>query len=206
MSADRVLGVAGAPPRWKPRLGLLLALTVAVVVGLDLAAKVWAQQTLALREPVPIIGEFFRLTLGYNSGSAFGLFAQGGVLLLLLTGVIIVVLGVWLGRALRGGQYSQGLVWPVGLLLGRAVANFVDRLSDGRVTDFLDFGLGSARWPTFNLADTFITLGVAGMLLVIVLRDRRVEGVRQPRVARACYELGRVCKLQYNRRYESKTT
>lgn len=184
VSAHHVLGVAGAPPRWRSRLGPLFALTVAVVVvvGLDWATKAWAEQTLAPREPVPIVGDFFRLSLGYNSGSAFGLFAQGGVLLLLLTGVIILVLVIWMGRALRSGAYPTSAIWPVGLLLGGALANFVDRLPDSRVTDFLDFGLGSARWPTFNLADTFITLGAAGLLLVIVLRDRRVEPVQQPGV------------------------
>ena len=54
------------------------------------------------------------------------------------------------------------------MILGGAIANFVDRLSDGRVTDFLDFGLGAARWPTFNLADSFIIVGAALLLWSIL--------------------------------------
>lgn len=143
---------------------VLLALCAALI--LDGLSKIWAEQTLDLYQPVPITGEFFRFTLGYNTGVAFGMFANGGSGPLIVTGLVILGLTVWFGRALQSGQFPPQAGWPIGLLLGGAIANFVDRLIDGRVTDFLDVGIGATRWPTFNLADSFIIIGMAWLLLV----------------------------------------
>ena len=141
-----------------------------IALALDGLTKTWAEQALVLYQPVPVIGETFRLTLGYNSGVAFGLFANGGILPLVVTGVVIVGLVVWLASALRGGEFPPAAGLPIGLILGGAIANFADRLPDGRVTDFLDLGLGASRWPTFNLADSFIVLGVSLLMLVVFKR------------------------------------
>lgn len=147
---------------------LLPSFLIALV--LDGLTKTWAEQTLVLHQPVPVIGDLFRLTLGYNTGVAFGLFAQGGILPLVVTGVVIVGLVVWLASALRGGEFPPAAGLPIGLILGGAIANFADRLPDGRVTDFLDLGLGASRWPTFNLADSFIVLGVSLLMLTVFKR------------------------------------
>jgi signal peptidase II len=64
--------------------------------------------------------------------------------------------------------------------LGGAIANFADRLIDGRVTDFLDVGVGAARWPTFNLADSFIIVGMAWLLLISYGQRRPLPQVEQP--------------------------
>ena len=138
------------------------------VLLLDGLTKVWAENVLT--SPSPIIGQVFRLTLGYNTGVAFGLFANGGIFPLIVTGIIIGGLIIALVVAFRRGEFPVATHIPIGMILGGAVANFVDRLFDGRVTDFLDFGLGTARWPTFNLADSFI-IGGAILLLLIILRD-----------------------------------
>jgi signal peptidase II len=140
-----------------------------IALAVDWLTKIWAERTLMLHDPVQIIGEFFRLTLGYNTGVAFGLFANGGIGPLLVTGLIIVGLAVWFVHALRASEIPPVAAWPIGLILGGAIANFVDRLPDGRVTDFLDFGLGAARWPTFNLADSFIVVGVAVLLWISMM-------------------------------------
>lgn len=142
---------------------LLLLAGVALVV--DGLTKTWAERALTLYEPVPVLGEFFRLTLGYNTGVVFGLFANSGLSPLILTGLIIVGFAAWLLAALRTSTLPA-VTWPLGLILGGAIANFLDRLPDGRVTDFLDVGLGAARWPTFNLADSSIVLGVVLLLLI----------------------------------------
>lgn len=151
--------------------GLLLVLLVAVIA--DTVSKAWAEQTLRLQQPVPLLGDLFRLTLGYNTGVAFGQFANSGVWPLVLTGVIIVGLEVWLVNILRSGELPHTAAWPIGLILGGAIANFADRLPDGRVTDFLDLGVDIARWPTFNLADSFIVLGLI-ILMVAALFEKRL--------------------------------
>jgi len=148
---------------------LFSALLFALI--LDGLTKFWAERSLDLYQPVPIAGDLFRFTLGHNTGVAFGLFANGGLWPLVLTGVIIMMLLLWFARALYSGQFSTWAAWPIGLLLGGAIGNFADRLLDGKVTDFLDVGIGPARWPTFNLADSFILLGVG--LLMLLTFDRK---------------------------------
>jgi signal peptidase II len=151
-----------------------------VVFAVDLVSKLWAEANLLPHQPVPVIGDFFRLTLGYNTGVAFGMFANQGILPLVVTGVIIIGLAIWLTRALHQGQFPARAAWPVGMLLGGAIGNFLDRLPDGRVTDFLDFGLGELRWPTFNLADSFILIGVAILVLFTFNHTPEQETYSQP--------------------------
>ncbi len=143
-------------------------------LSLDWLTKTWVEQVLVPFQPVPLAGPFFRLTLGYNTGVAFGMFASGGVWPLIVTGLIIVGLTIWLVNTLRSGELPSKAAWPIGLILGGAMANFVDRLPDGRVTDFLDAGFGLTRFPTFNLADTFIVLGVT-LLLLFSVTDKQSE-------------------------------
>jgi signal peptidase II len=143
---------------------LLAAFAIAFVI--DGLTKFWVEQVLTPYQPVPVIGEWFRLTLGYNTGVAFGMLSNGGQLPMILTGVIIIIIGVWFMRGLASGHFAPIAAWPVGLLLGGAIGNFIDRLYDGRVTDFLDAGIGATRWPTFNLADAFILTGVGILMLL----------------------------------------
>lgn len=149
-------------------------LLLAAVIGLavDASTKASAERALDLYQPVPIVGQVFRLTLNFNTGVAFGLFTDGGSWPAITSGAIIAGLSVWLVRALRAGTLSGAASWPFGLLLGGALGNFTDRLYDGRVTDFLDVGLDTARWPTFNLADTLIVVSMT-ILIVMTLRQER---------------------------------
>lgn len=149
-----------------------------IALGLDVASRAWAQDSLAPHDPVPLLGEVFRLRLGYNTGVAFGVFADGGRTVLVLTGVIIVGMLVLLVHALREGGLPGFAALPLGLILGGAVANFADRLSDGRVTDFLDLGIGTSRWPTFNLADAAITMVVAILTWNSFRDGTRIEAAR----------------------------
>lgn len=154
------------------KTGLRIFIPFIIALLLDSLTKVWAVQ--ALSSPTPILGNFFRLTLGYNTGVAFGLFANGGIFPLIVTGSIIAILAAWLFITIRRGEFPSAMNIPIGMILGGAVGNFADRMVDGRVTDFLDFGLGTARWPTFNMADSFIMVG-ALLLLFILWRAKPNE-------------------------------
>ena len=144
---------------------------------MDGASKLWVESTLSLRQPVPIIGDIFRFTLGYNSGVAFGMFANGGPWPLVITGFIIAGLVVWFVRTLYLRHFPAYAAWPIGLLLGGAIGNFADRLWDGQVTDFLDVGIGLTRWPTFNLADSFILIGISCLMLVSFMHRPEPDSV-----------------------------
>ncbi|MFC7693690.1 signal peptidase II [Paeniroseomonas aquatica] len=111
---------------------------------------------------------FLDLVLVHNRGVTFGLLASdhpaGRWLLILLTGTITVALLVWLRRAQNRTQAAA-----LGLIIGGALGNLMDRLRHGAVTDFLDFHAQGYHWPAFNLADSGIVLGVA-LLLIAELR------------------------------------
>lgn len=145
----------------------LVAIIVLVAIGLDVATKAWAQRALMYLEPEPVLGDVVQWTLGYNTGVAFGLMQGGGLLVFAASGLIILAVALWLVSRLRSGT-PPATVWPASFILGGALANFVDRLPDGRVTDFIDAGLGAARWPAFNLADSFISVGMIALVLLTV--------------------------------------
>lgn len=133
------------------------AFLIAAVVGaaiLDGVTKL-AAEALLDDGPTHIVGPL-ALKLGHNSGVAFGLGATGPAwVVLTVTAVVITVLAV---AAWRGTFTST---FAVGLILGGAFANFIDRIGDGAVTDMIDVGW----WPTFNVADIAITTGVALLVL-----------------------------------------
>jgi len=109
------------------------------------------------------LSSFLDLVLTCNPGVSFGLFNRTGVnsLIFSLTAlVIILVLVAWLWRV-----RASFLAVAIGLIIGGAIGNVVDRLRFGAVIDFLYFHAGSWYWPAFNLADSAICLGVAAMLL-----------------------------------------
>jgi signal peptidase II len=117
-----------------------------------------------------VVTSFLDLVLTCNSGVSFGLFNRAGLNALIfsvLAALVVVVLAVWLTRV-----RSNFLAVAIGLIIGGAIGNVVDRLRFGAVVDFLYFHAGSWYWPAFNLADSAICLGVAAILLDGLLSRR----------------------------------
>jgi signal peptidase II len=103
----------------------------------------------------------------HNRGVAFGLFVNGGVLLVIVGAAAVSALLIFFATHSR-----RPLVWlPTGLLLGGAAGNLIDRLDRGYVTDFIDL----PAWPAFNLADMCITFGVLSLLYVLEGPPRHAE-------------------------------
>jgi signal peptidase II len=138
-----------------------------VVVALDQGTKALATSLVDRGDRAEVL-PFLAFENVRNEGVAFGL---GGEISAVLIGATIVLLvGLLVLLAIRGG--SGWLVWlPAALLLGGALGNLADRVRDGAVTDFIDLPL----WPTFNLADVAITVGV-----LLLLLDVERSGARGP--------------------------
>ena len=117
---------------------------------------------------------FFNIVLIYNRGMSFGLFNSAGglntLLFSLVAAAIVTVLIYWLSRV-----ESPLLAVAIGLIIGGAIGNVIDRIRLGAVVDFLDFHIGSWHWPAFNVADSAICVGVAVMLLDGLLLRREAR-------------------------------
>ena len=120
------------------------------------------------------VTSFFNIVLIYNRGMSFGLFNGGGglnaLLFSLAAAAIITVLIYWLSRV-----ESPMLAVAIGLIIGGAIGNVIDRIRFGAVVDFLDFHVGLWHWPAFNVADSSICVGVAVMLLDGLLLRREAH-------------------------------
>jgi signal peptidase II len=166
--AERSL--AAGPSQW----AFLVAVALAAAFADQLTKHVVSSQ-LALDDSVHVIGP---LSIHHvqNSGIAFGLFASATPIVIVLTGIAVAWM---LGFFARSGARHPILPVSLGLVIGGSVSNLVDRVRLGHVTDFLDLRF----WPAFNLADSFIVVGVGILLLTMVLADR--EPRRRQRVTDA---------------------
>ena len=164
-SAERSLAAGTA--QW---LALLLVAVAAIVA--DQLTKQMVGRTLELGDSVEIVGPF-SIHHVQNSGIAFGLFGSRTALVIAVT---IVAVGLMLWFFARSGRRHPVLPVALGLVVGGSIANLIDRVRLGHVTDFLDV----VAWPAFNLADTCIVAGVAILFGTLVLADRshRMHGTR----------------------------
>lgn len=144
-----------------------------VVVILDQCSKLLADSMLALHESVPVI-PFFSIRLAYNTGAAFSFLADADGwqrwFFVVLALAIIVLLVNWL-RRLEPGERLNAVA--LALVLGGAVGNLIDRLVYGHVIDFIDLYYGDWHWPTFNIADSAITVGAALLILDAILQMKK---------------------------------
>lgn len=157
-SAERSLSAGSA--QWLA----LLAVASAAIVADQLTKQVIAR-TLAVGDSVDIVGPF-AIRHVENSGIAFGLFSSRTTFVIAITAIAVAWM-VWFFA--RAGRRHPVLPVALGFVLGGSIANLIDRVRLGHVTDFLDL----EAWPAFNLADTFIVVGVAVLFLTLVLGDRR---------------------------------
>ncbi|OLD42989.1 MAG: signal peptidase II [Gemmatimonadetes bacterium 13_1_40CM_2_70_7] len=152
--------------------------TAAGVVALDIVTKIVAVATLA-RRPLELVGDYVMLRLVYNRGAAFGLDLGDASrwIFLGLAIVALVVLGLMV-RATRAGDKLRLLA--LALVCGGAFGNVIDRLRSAQgVVDFIEVGIGRYRWPTFNVADSAITVGAVALAISLWLEGRAHERAKE---------------------------
>lgn len=157
----------------KPRL---FWSAVTTVVALDLVTKIVAASALRPRGlPHDVIGSTLRLTLVYNPGAAFGLFL-GPMSRWIFLALTIAVLGILRVLYVATGPADRARVLALGLVCGGAVGNMVDRIRSAQgVVDFIDVGFRELRWPTFNVADTAVSVGAILLACVLWGEDRHAD-------------------------------
>jgi signal peptidase II len=135
----------------------------AAIVTLDQLTKAIVDRTMALYQSIPIVDGLFSFTYVRNPGAAFGIFAGNAEIFrrpfLILVSILASGFIVTLLHRLDGRE--RGLITALTFILGGAVGNLIDRVFYGEVIDFLDVYWRNHHWPAFNIADSFITIGVA---------------------------------------------
>lgn len=150
----------------------------AIIFVLDMVTKRLIERYVSLWDVHVVIPGFFQIIHTKNPGAAFSLLADSdsltrAIVLIGFSLALLVFIAYMLWQATRPGS---GEPWTsrtgLALVLGGAAGNVYDRIAYGEVTDFLDVYIGSYHWPTFNVADSAITIG-AGLILLNLWRQRR---------------------------------
>lgn len=145
------------------RLFITALLIAVVIIMFDQLSK-WAilEHVLSPERPGIEITSFFNIVMVWNYGVSFGLFAghRKPLILTAISLAIVLVLLIWLAR-----NHDRLTAWAIGIVIGGAIGNVIDRLRFGAVADFLDFHIGTYHWPAFNIADSAIFIGVVLLVL-----------------------------------------
>jgi len=151
---------------------VVLLLTALAILVADQVTKALVVANLAVGEKAPLVGDLVQVWHAQNRGAAFSLF-QGGAVVFLIVSVLSIVMVAYFHRSLR--DRSPWLHVVLGVVLGGTLGNFTDRLRQGYVTDWLSVGIGDARWPTFNVADSSVVVGIGILVIYLLLTnpDRR---------------------------------
>jgi len=141
-----------------------------IILVADQLTKFIVDQTMPLHHSIPVIENLFSLTYVRNTGAAFGIFASSAAAfrLPILIGFSILAIGFIIMMLRRLPDRETGLITALAFILGGAVGNLIDRVAYGEVIDFLDFYWSRYHWPAFNLADSFITMGVVITLFYLI--------------------------------------
>jgi len=148
------------------KVGFLFGITVV----LDQVAKLIVRHTMVMGQSIPVFGQVFRVTYIENPGIAFGIRVGSGSLFMVLS--ILASLGVivYLFTHRNEGMLVKG---SLALILGGAFGNLIDRILYRQVADFIDVGIGSLRWPVFNVADSAVVVGMIVLFYSIFVSERK---------------------------------
>lgn len=136
---------------------------ISLVITLDQGLKRWALNVLQVGNENPV-NSWLNFTLASNRGISWGLLNfQADLYFYILTALIIfIILGFFIYSVIQ--HLNRSLIYFESMVIGGAISNVIDRINYGYVIDFIDLHIAAWHWPTFNVADTFIIIGVVGML------------------------------------------
>jgi len=151
------------------RLVLVIGVALAVFV-LDRVTKNWVTDNIPLGTARPVAGEYVRIVHAQNTGAAFGLLPERTTLLSVLS-IIAVLAIVYYYRQIASS--SAVVSATLGMQLGGAAGNLLDRVTQGYVVDFVDVGVGDVRFWAFNVADSSIVVGIILVTLALWYEEHR---------------------------------
>jgi signal peptidase II len=160
---------------WLQRVALVL-LVAAIVIVLDQWTKSWVRANIpdfTYIVPIEELGDYFVFEHVHNYGAAFGILQNMGNFFIIVAAIVTVAILYYAGTLNPRQRFLRFLL---GLQLGGALGNVIDRLYQGYVTDFVRVGIpGVYYWPNFNIADSAIVCGVIGLAIYIFVEDMRLH-------------------------------
>lgn len=158
----------------------IVLLVAAIVIGLDQASKEWVRTTIPKHSwyaPIPALDPYFVFEHVDNYGAAFGILQGGGSFFIIVAAVVTVGILFYASRLPKG----QWLVrFFLGMMLGGALGNVIDRINQGFVTDYVKMGIpGLYYWPNYNIADSAIVIGVILLAIDMLVQDYRQGRARE---------------------------
>jgi signal peptidase II len=144
------------------KLRVLLFLITLIVIALDQITKAWVSNNLRLSHSINVFGDYLRLFLAHNYGLIWSIPIRNDLVYYILPSIGIIVV-IFIAFRTKITFY----ILSFGFILGGAVGNLIDRVRLGYVIDFIDMGIKNNRWPTYNIADLAIDVG----LIMIVARE-----------------------------------
>lgn len=160
---------------WTSNKALLLAGILCGVLALDVSTKLLVQQNFYLYQQIDVIGEYVRLTYIHNPGAAFGIhLGQYSRQIFLVLSVI--ALTALIGMYWFTPASDRTRLGAIALICAGAIGNLIDRVRlEAGVVDFIDVGVGTVRWPVFNVADMAVTAGAIVLALSLWKEEQAVE-------------------------------
>jgi len=153
------------------------ALLAASIIIPDQVTKAVIQQKYALWDTDPVIPGFFNLVHVLNKGAAFGFLNRPDTdwQIWFFVAVSLFAVGFIYSLLRTADRGDRFFIWGLGLVLGGALGNLIDRIRFGFVVDFLDFSIGKYHWPAFNVADIAITCGAFCVIISMYMKNRREQ-------------------------------
>ena len=147
----------------------------AIMVLADQISKTVVRSTMTLYESITVIPGFFHLTYITNDGMAFGINFPFGIYIFSIISIIFTVILFYYLWTIR--QETIFIRSGVAMILAGAIGNLIDRLFLGEVVDFLDFMVGDVHWYVFNLADSFVTIGMGIILYDSIVLEKKRQSI-----------------------------
>ena len=156
------------------RLLLVAGVALAVFVA-DRITKTWVVENIPVGTARPIAGDYIRIVHAQNTGAAFGLLPERTTLLSILS-VVAVLAIVYYYRQIASSSWIVSAT--LGMQLGGASGNLLDRITQGYVVDFVDVGVGDIRFWAFNVADSSIVVGIVLVTAALWFEERRASATK----------------------------
>lgn len=147
-------------------------MSAGLVLLLDQISKALIRAHMDAHAMIPVLGDLLRFRYVQNAGAAFGLFQGSRIFFIIIS---LVSIAVVLYLIISGRYLFRGSRIAFGMILGGALGNLIDRIWMCEVVDFIDMGIGVHRWPTYNVADIGLTLGVLYLAATFLTTEREAN-------------------------------